>query len=138
MYLPGKTDWRVLALSAGICLVTTVIVGLVPALQTRNIDLASTLKAESSGVVGARARALVRSSLVVFQVCLSFLLLVGAVLLLQSLQKIRTTSPGFSTNGVVETGVSLVAAGYDVPRAKAFQDELADWRFYSRASACMG
>ena len=45
---------------------------------------------------------------------------------MQSLQKIRTTSPGFSTKGVVETGVSLVAAGYDVPRAKTFQDELID------------
>lgn len=126
MYLPGKTDWRVLALSAGICLITTLIVGLVPAWQTRTIDLASALKAESSGVVGAGSRALVRSSLIVFQVCLSFLLLVGAALLMQSLQKIRTTSPGFSTNGVLETGVSLVAAGYDVPRAKAFQDELID------------
>jgi predicted permease len=123
---PKTTDWRVLALSAGICLITTIIVGLVPALQTRNIDLAGALKSESLGVVGARARAWVRSSLVVFQVCLSFLLLVGAILLMQSLQKIRTTSPGFSTKGVVETGVSLVAAGYDVPRAKTFQDELID------------
>jgi predicted permease len=126
MYLPGKSDLRVLALSAGIGLITTIIVGLVPALQTRNLDLAGALKAESSGVVGARARAWVRSSLVVFQVCLSFLLLVGAALLMHSLWKIRTTSPGFSTNGVVETAVSLVASGYDVPRAKAFQDQLID------------
>jgi predicted permease len=43
---------------------------------------------------------------------------------MQSLQKIRTTSPGFATHAVVSTGVSLVAAGYDVPRAKTFEDEL--------------
>ncbi len=67
-----------------------------------------------------------RSGLVVFQVCLSFVLLVGAALLLESLEKIRTTSPGFSTTSVVKTGVPLVAAGYDVPRAKVFQDELID------------
>jgi macrolide transport system ATP-binding/permease protein len=97
---------------------------LVPALQTRNLDLADALKAESSGVVGARGTAWVRSGLVVFQVCLSFVLLVGAVLLLQSLQKIRTTNPGFSTTNVVQTGVSLIAAGYDDPRAKTFQEEL--------------
>jgi len=126
MYLPGEMDWRVMAVSAGICVITTLIVGLVPALQTRNLDLAGALKADSTGVVGARGRAWIRSGLVVFQVCLSFILLVGAVLLLQSLQKIRTTSPGFSTTRVVETGVSLVAAGYDVPRAKTFQDELID------------
>jgi len=124
MHLPGEIDGRVLALSAGVCLIATLIVGLVPAFQTRNLDLAGALKAESSGVVGGRGRAWVRSSLVVLQVCLSFILLVGAALLMQSLQKIRTTSPGFTTTGVLETGVSVVAAGYDVPRAKIFQDEL--------------
>jgi predicted permease len=124
MYLPGEIDWRVMSLSAGICLIATVIVGLVPAFQTRNLDLAGALKAESSGVVGARGTAWVRSGLVIFQVCLSFILLVGAALLLQSLQKIRTTSPGFSTTNVVETGVSLISAGYDVPHARTFQEEL--------------
>jgi macrolide transport system ATP-binding/permease protein len=124
MYLPGEIDWRVMSLSVGICLIATFIVGLVPALQTRDINLAGALKAESSGVFGAKGRAWVRSGLVAFQVCLSFILLVGAVLLLQSLQKIRTTSPGFSTTNVVETGVSLISAGYDVPHAKTFQEEL--------------
>jgi macrolide transport system ATP-binding/permease protein len=124
MYLPGKIDWRVMALSAGISLIATLIVGLVPALQTRNLDFAGALKAESSGVVGARGTAWVRSGLVVFQVCLSFVLLLGAALLLQSLQKIRTTNPGFSTKNVVQTGVSLIPAGYDEPRAKTFQEEL--------------
>ncbi len=126
MYLPGKIDWRVIAVSAGICLGAALIVGLFPALQTRKLELASALKAESSSVAGARGRARMRSGLVVLQVSLSFVLLAGGVLLLESLQKIRTTSPGFSTTSVVETGVSLVAAGYDVPRAKAFQDELID------------
>jgi predicted permease len=124
MYLPGEIDWRVMSLSAGICLLATLIVGLVPAFQTRNLELAGALKAGSSGVVGARGKAWVRSSLVAFQVCLSFILLVGAALLLQSLQKIRTTSPGFSTRNVVQTGVSLISAGYDVPHARTFLEEL--------------
>jgi len=95
-------------------------------LQTRHLDLAGQLKAESGGVVGVRSRGWIRSGLVIFQVCLSFILLVGAALLLESLQKIRTTSPGFSTTRVAVTGVSLVAAGYDVSRAKTFQNELSD------------
>jgi macrolide transport system ATP-binding/permease protein len=126
MYLPGEIDARVMALSAGVCLLVTFIVGAIPAFQTRKLDLAGSLKAESSGVVGARRRAWMRSGLVVFQVSLSFILLVGAALLLESLEKIRTTSPGFTTTSVVTTGVPLVAAGYDVPRAKIFQDELID------------
>lgn len=126
MYLPGTIDGHVMAMSAGICLVVTLIIGLIPALQTRHLDLAGSMKAEAGGVVGVRSRGWIRSGLVIFQVCLSFILLVGAALMLESLEKIRTTSPGFTTTSVVATGVSLVAAGYDGPRAKTFQDELID------------
>src|SRR5437762_747305 len=124
MYLPGQIDGRVLGLSAAICLVVTLAVGLVPAFQTRHLALADTLKTEASAVMGARGRAWFLSSLVVLQVTLSFILLVGATLLMQSLRKIRTTSPGFSTTRVFDTWIPLVAAGYDAPRAKTFQDEL--------------
>ena len=126
MHLPGEIDWRVLALSAGVCLIATLLLGLVPAMQTRDLDLAGALKAESAGVVGSGRRAWVRSGLVVMQVSLSFVLLVGAGLLLQSLQRIRNTSPGFSTHDVLETSVNLVQAGYDAPRAQNFQDQLLD------------
>jgi macrolide transport system ATP-binding/permease protein len=126
MYLPGTIDARVMAMGAGMCLVVTFVVGVVPAFQMRNLDLAGSLKSESAGVVGGRGKAWMRSGLVVFQICLSFILLVSGALLLESLQKIRSTDPGFSTTRVAVTGVSLVAAGYDVPRAKVFQTELID------------
>ena len=126
MHLAGEIDSRVLALSAGVGLVSILVMGLVPALQIRKMDLASALKSEMSGVLGGYGKSWLRSSLVVVQVSLSFVLLVGGVLLLQSLHKLRTTSPGFSTDGVLETAVPLVAAGYDVPRAKNFQEELID------------
>ena len=124
MYLPGQIDGRVLGLSAALCLLVTLAIGLVPAFQTRHLALADTLKTEAWSVMGARGRAWFRSSLVVLQVTLSFILLVGATLLMQSLRKIRTTSPGFSTTRVLDSWIPLVAAGYDAPRAKTFQDEL--------------
>lgn len=126
MYLPGELDWRVMALSAGVCLLVTLIVGLVPAFQTRKLDLSGALKAESPALAGAREKTSLRSGLVIVQVCLSFILLAGAALLLESLQAIRNARPGFSTTSVVQTRVSLVASGYDVARAKTFQDELID------------
>src|SRR5216684_2810778 len=95
MHLPGEIDWRVGA-----------------------------LKSDSAGVVGGGGKAWVRSGLVVVQVSLSFVLLVGAGLLLQSLQRIRNTSPGFSTRNVLDSAVNLVPAGYDALRAQSFQDEL--------------
>jgi predicted permease len=126
MHLPGEIDWRVLLLSAGVCLLATLLLGLVPAMQTSKIDLAGALKADSAGVVGSRGRAWVRSGLVVVQVSLSFVLLVGAGLLIQSLQKIRTSNPGFSTHDVLFTAVDLVSAGYAAQRAENFQDQLLD------------
>src|SRR5579859_229516 len=124
MYLPGEIDWRVLALSAGVCLIATLLIGLVPAMQSSKIDLATALKADSASVVGGHKKAWVRSGLVMVQVSLSFVLLVGSGLLLLSLRKIRTASPGFSTHEVLDTGVPLVAAGYDAQRAQTFQDNL--------------
>ncbi|MGB2666068.1 MAG: ABC transporter permease [Candidatus Acidiferrum sp.] len=124
MHLPGEIDWRVLALSAAVCLITTLLLGLVPAMQTSKIDLAGALKSDAAGVVGGGGRAWVRSGLVVVQVSLSFVLLVGAGLLLQSLQRIRNFSPGFSTHDVLCTAVNLVSMGYDAQRAQTFQDEL--------------
>jgi predicted permease len=126
MFLPGDLDWRVLVLSAGVCLISTILFGMVPAFQTSKIDLASALKAESGGVVGGKRRALVRSSLVVVQVALSFVLLAGAGLLLQSLRAVQNTSPGFLTQSVLASSVDLVAAGYDRERVKNFEDALID------------
>ncbi len=126
MYLPGEINWHVLALCAVVCLTATFILGIVPAFQSRDLNLAGALKSDSAGIVGGRRSAWVRSGLVVVQVSLSFVLLVVAGLLLQSLQKIRTSNPGFSTHEVMFTAVDLVSAGYDVQRAQGFQDELVD------------
>jgi predicted permease len=77
-----------------------------------------------SGVVGGHKRSWARSGFVLLQVALSFVLLVGMSLLTESLGKIRTADPGFSTHRVLNTAVDLTSAGYDIPKAKAFQDEL--------------
>lgn len=126
MYLPGTMDWRVLLLSVGVALISTIVFGLVPAIQTSKVDLAAALKAETGGVLGGRGKKRFRSGLVLVQTSLSFVLLVGAGLLLESMQRIRTASPGFSTEHVLVTGVNLFAAGYDQPRARNFENELMD------------
>jgi putative ABC transport system permease protein len=122
--LPAELDWRVLILSAGVCLLSTLVFGLVPAMQASRIDLAAAMKSESGSVVGGRGKAWIRSSLVVVQVSLSFILLVGAGLLLKSLQVMQETDPGFSTKGVLTTSIDMVSAGYDPKRIKTFEDAL--------------
>ena len=125
-HLKGQIDWRVLVFSAGVCLVSTLMFALVPAIQAGKVDLAGSLKLESGSVFGARGKARIRSILVVVQISLCFVLLVAAVLLIQSMQRIRTSDPGFLTESVLTTGLDLVAAGYDETRAKDFQTRLMD------------
>jgi len=122
--LSGQMDWRVLGFSAGVCLVSTLIFALVPALQTTNLDIAGALKAESGTSSGSRAKSRLRSTMVLVQVSLSFILLVGGALLMQSLQRLRTADPGFSADRVVATGFDLVGAGYDPQRSRLFRQEL--------------
>ena len=127
--LPAEMDWRVLALSACVCLISTVLFGLVPAMQAGKIDLATAMKSDSAGVVGGRGKARLlldfRSSLVLLQVSLSFSLLVGAALLMKSLRAMQTTDHGFSSS-VLTSSVDMAAAGYDPARIRNFQDQLID------------
>jgi macrolide transport system ATP-binding/permease protein len=124
--LPAEIDWRVLVLSAGVCLVSTLLFGLVPALQASKIDLAVAMKSDSGGALGGRGKAWVRSSLVLVQVSLSFVLLIAAGLLLKSVRAMRDANPGFSANKVLTTGVDMIASGYDMQRIKNFEDLLLD------------
>ena len=124
--LPAELDWRVLALAIGVCLTSTVIFGLVPAILGSDVDLIGSLKSESTSVVGRSGKARVRSGLVALQVALSFVLLVGALLVVQSLQRMRDASPGFGADRVLASGVDLVSAGYDDRRANVFMDRLID------------
>jgi len=122
---PGQIDWRVLAASAGICMASTLLFALVPAIRASDVDLSNALKAEAGGVLGGSSRSGLRSALVIVQVSLSFILLAGTGVLLQSLIKMRTASPGFNT-GVVSSVVDLFSAGYNPDRAKTFHTQFLD------------
>ncbi len=124
--LPAQMDWRVLALSVASCLISTVLFGLAPAVLTSKINLVDALKSQSSGVVGGRGKAWIRSGMVLVQISLSFVLLVGAGLVIQSMVRMRSINPGFSTEGVLTTSIDLIGAGYDTHRAQVFEDELLD------------
>jgi macrolide transport system ATP-binding/permease protein len=123
--LPGQIDWRVLIVSAAICIGSTMLFALMPAIQASHVDLSGALKSEGGGVLGGKGRSRLRSALVLVQVSLSFVLLAGTGLLMQSLAKMRTTSPGFSTD-VITSAVSLFSAGYKLDRAKIFHTQLLD------------
>ena len=126
MEFAGQLDWRVLLLSVAICIGSTMLFALMPAIQSSHVDLSGALKSEGAGVVGGSGRSRLRSALVLVQVSLSFVLLAGTGLLLQSLQRMQNASPGFSTNNVIMSVVDLFSAGYKLDRAKIFHTQLLD------------
>ena len=117
-------DWRVLAYSFGLALLSGVAFGLVPALRATRPDLIGVVKSEGATATGRSARSRLSSALVVAQVSICFLLLIPAGLLLRSVQLNLATNPGYEAKNLLAVEYSLELSGYDVERAKVFQQEL--------------
>jgi predicted permease len=117
-------DWRVLAYSFGLALLSGIAFGLVPALRATRPDLIGVIKAEGATATGGAARSRLSSALVVAQVSICFVLLIPAGLLLRSVQLNLATDPGYEAKNLLSVGYSLELSGYDEERAKVFQQQL--------------
>lgn len=106
-------DWRVVVYTIAISTVTGLLFGLAPALQSSRADVSTILKDDSAMSTGRYRKSRLRMSLVVAQVAFSLLLLIGAGLVLRSLEKIRPTRLGFSSDNVVIAPLLLEEKDYD-------------------------
>ena len=94
LLIQPSPDWRILAFTFTLTLITGVVFGLLPALRASRPDTWGTLK-DTAGAVDRCGRPLyLRKGLVAAQVALSFLLLFGAGLFVRSLDNLRTTDTG--------------------------------------------
>ena len=117
-----KMDWRVLLFSVVVSLLTSVLFGLIPALQATKPDIVSTLKSETT--IGGYRRSRLRSGLVVAQIALSLTLLVAAGLVLRSLQHLQTLDVGFKVDNGLLLSFDVGLQGYDQARGEAFYRQL--------------
>jgi len=115
-------DQRVLAFTAGAALLTTILFGLIPALQAARTDLLPALK--NASITQRLRRWQLREVLVTSQIALSVVLLVGTVLVVRSLQRALTINIGFNPHNAVAVAVDLGLAGYDETRGREFQRRL--------------
>jgi predicted permease len=117
-------DASVLAFSFGLSLLTGLIFGLAPALQSARLDLNEVLKEggrNTSAGVGHR----LRSAMVVSEIALAVVLLIGAGLMMKSLFKLLQTNVGFKTENVLTMTVILPAKKYAKnDQTIAFNDQL--------------
>ena len=108
-------DWRVLGFTLGLSIVTGILFGLVPALQSSRADLNSTLK-ESSNRSGTGLRHnKTRAMLVITEMALALVLLIGAALLIRTFVAIRQVNPGFDARDVLTMRMSLTGPRFEKP-----------------------
>lgn len=132
LFVPAQTrgnlnqpfGWRF----AGFVILTSIAVGLLfslaPALQAARAKSTPSLQLESRSFTAAGRLLSLRSGLVLLQVALSLPLLIGAVLLLKSLQNLRVVDTGFSKDNVLLASLNPSLNGYSTEKSRAFFDEL--------------
>ena len=114
--LPRLSEIRVngvvVAFTFGIAFLTSLIFGLIPALQASRPQVEQSLRDASRGSTGGVRSHRLRFAFVVSQFALSLVLLVGAGLLIRSFAQLRAVEPGFEARGVVTFWQSLPKARY--------------------------
>ncbi len=117
--LDMSLDWRILVFTLVVSLLTGVLFGLAPALESSRPDLVPALKdgAESRG---GRRRITLRQALVVTQVALSLALLIGAGLFLQSLSRALKFDPGFASQNLLIASLATRGAAMSEEQGQAF------------------
>ena len=114
---------QVLLFTLGLSVLSGIVFGLAPAWETSKPNLNSSLKDGGRQTSGSSHR--LRSSLVVFEVALSLVLLVGAGLLTRNFLSLLRTNPGFNSDNLMTMTLVLPAQKYkELPQREAFFNDL--------------
>jgi predicted permease len=107
-----QPDARVLGFTALVCLFTAILFGLVPAMRATQLDVVPGLKDGARNLGGVRQSSRLGKALVVSQVALSLVLLIGAGLLVRTLEKLKNFYPGFNAQHVLLISMNPSMVGY--------------------------
>lgn len=117
-------DVSILVFTTGLSILTGVIFGLAPALQSMKADMQSALKEGGKSSFGAGSSKL-RSALIVAEVSLAIILLVGAGLMMKSLFRLLQVDTGFDPKNVLAFNILMPQQKYrESPKQEAFQRQL--------------
>jgi putative ABC transport system permease protein len=118
-------DWRVLAFTAALAVLTGLVFGLAPAWQTSQVDLQQMLK-EGGATTGGGRRSMLRNLLVVGEVAVALVLLIGAGLLINSFLRLQRVNTGVRAERILTASLTLPTRRYQTAaqRTAFFQDLL--------------
>ena len=117
-------DWRVLAFTAGVALVTGILFGVAPALQAARTDLTEAVKTGWQHSVASVGHKL-RSALAIAELSLAVVLVISAGLMVRSLWELSRVHPGFRTESILTARVTPNERFCaDSPRCRSFYDDL--------------
>ena len=106
-------DARVVMFTFGLALLTGIVFGLVPALQSTRVDVRETLnEAGRSGIGGGVWQRRARATLVVVEIAVTVVLTIGAALLIRSFSKLQNVTPGFDATHAIAADVPLSGTKY--------------------------
>jgi predicted permease len=117
-------DFRVLLFTAGLAILTGIIFGLAPSLQTAFPRLALNLRSGTRTATSNRGHNRVRSALVIAETALGVMLLVGAGLLLRSLHRLTRVELGFDPNHLLTASFDLSETKYNADQQDRFVHDL--------------
>lgn len=126
LFMDLALDWRVLAFTAGLAVLTCLLFGLAPALRSTRIAPVSVLKAAGRGMTSGREGFGLRRGLIVSQVALSLVLLVGTLLFVRTLRNLLTLDMGFRQDGIIVADLNLTALELPADRRQYFKHDLLD------------
>ena len=118
-----RLDWRVLAFTLLVSVVTGMVFGLAPAIQASRLDIVTSLKDEDAQRAGSR-RSRLRTAFVTAQLTMSVVLLVGAGLFIRSLQSANTIDPGFRVDRALTVPINLGLLRYKESEGENFYRNL--------------
>jgi predicted permease len=113
--LNPSLDLRVFGFTLGLSLVTGLLFGIAPALRATRIDLTPALKATGRSASGV-SRSVLSKSLIVAQVAMSLVLLIGAGLIIRTLQNLQNVEVGFNRDNLLLFRVDPNLLGYKADR----------------------
>ncbi|HXT16380.1 MAG TPA: ABC transporter permease [Gemmatimonadaceae bacterium] len=124
--MPFTLSGAAIAFTAVVSLITGILFGLVPALQSTRPDLVTELRNNSGKLSGGRGAARFRTSLVTAQIALSMALLIAAGLFIKSLRNVSRVDLGITVDNMVTFGISPGLSGYDSTRGTALYARIED------------